>query len=126
MFGKDLKLIILMLISIAVTYIIIIIVLQKTIPYPTKQQLKEAEKVATNYVDKNNTTKLIITSLTIKNEIFNHSIYIEGHSQDYQQRIFHITLDPIVSKTEKITTKSINKICTLNKKNKIKCKNIKY
>ncbi|MGQ0518138.1 hypothetical protein ACT453_51895, partial [Bacillus sp. D-CC] len=79
-------------------------------PYPTSQQLTEAETVVERYVGENNGVKMINTSSSFTAEMFDRTIHIEGNSKENPEQVFRMDLDQVSSESEKITEKSINKI----------------
>ncbi|PEQ45653.1 hypothetical protein [Bacillus cereus] len=124
---KKVILIVSMIVSvIVIAYFIAIILSAKSIPAPTNQQLKEAEKVTERYISENNGIEIINTSSSFTGEMFDHTIHVEGHSKENPQQVFRVDLDQVTNKTEKVTRKSIKKICISNDKgNTFKCEDVK-
>ena len=60
MIHKTVKKVILIAGGLYITYLVGVVTLAESIPYPTSQQLKEAEKVVERYVGENNGVKMII------------------------------------------------------------------
>ncbi|MBK5482615.1 hypothetical protein JFV29_12000 [Peribacillus sp. TH16] len=114
MINKTWKKVILIVSGIVITYIIAIVISAESIPYPTNQQLKEAEKVAERYIGENNGVEIINTSSSFTAEMFDRTIHIEGHSKENPKQVFRMDLDQVTNKAEKVTEKSINKICISN------------
>ncbi|MBJ8055945.1 hypothetical protein JDS87_29735 [Bacillus cereus] len=114
MINKTWKKVILIVSGIVITYFIAIVISAESIPYPTKQQLKEAEKVAERYIGENYGVEIINTSSTFTAEMFDRTIHIEGHSKENPKQVFRMDLDQVTNKAEKVTEKAINKICTSN------------
>jgi len=114
MIHKTVKKVILIAGGLYVTYLVGVVTLAESIPYPTSQQLKEAEKVVERYVGENNGVKMINTSSSFTAEMFNRTIHIEGNSKENPEQVFRMDLDQVSSESEKITEKSINKICKSN------------
>ncbi|PEQ60945.1 hypothetical protein, partial [Bacillus cereus] len=90
MFNKIWKKVILIISVIVIAYFIAIILSAKSIPYPTNQQLKEAEKVAERYISENNKVEIINTSSSFTAEMFDRTIHIEGHSKENPQQVFRV------------------------------------
>ncbi|MEN1939218.1 hypothetical protein AAIE21_27795 [Paenibacillus sp. 102] len=114
MINKTWKKVILIVSGIVITYFIAIVISAESMPYPTNQQLKEAEKVAERYIGENNGVEIINTSSSFTAEMFDRTIHIEGHSKENPKQVFRIDFDQVTNKAEKVTEKSINKICTSN------------
>lgn len=73
-----------------ITYLVGVVILAESIPYPTSsQQLNEAE-------------------------MFDRTIHIEGNSKENPEQVLRMDLDQVSNESEKITGKSINKICKSN------------
>ncbi|HDR8072433.1 TPA: hypothetical protein QCY71_005545 [Bacillus cereus] len=126
MINKTWKKVILIVGGIVIAYFIAIIISAESIPYPTNQQLKEAEKVTERYISENNGVEIINTSSSFTAEMFDRSIHIEGHSKKNPQQVFRVDFDQVTNKEEKVTRKSINKICISNDKgNSFKCEDVK-
>ena len=126
MINKTWKKVILIASGIVITYFIAIIVSAESIPSPTNQQLKEAEKVTERYIRENNGVEIINTSSSFIAEMFDRTIHIEGRSKENPQQVFRVELDQVTNKAEKVTRKSINKICISNDKgNSFKCEDVK-
>ncbi len=111
MIHKTVKKVILIAGGLYITYIVGVVTLAESIPYPTSQQLKEAEKVVERYVGENNGVKMITTSSSFTAEMFDCTIHIEGNSKENPKQIFRMGLDQVFSESEKITeNKNIEKI----------------
>ncbi len=81
MIHKTVKKVILIAGGLYITYLVGVVTLAESIPYPTSQQLKEAEKVVERYVGENNGVKMINTSSSFTAEMFDRTIHIEGNSK---------------------------------------------
>ena len=72
-----------------ITYLVGVVILAESIPYPTSsQQLNEAEKVVERYVGENNGVKMINTSSSFTAEMFDCTIHIEGNSKRIRNKYF--------------------------------------
>ena len=82
MIHKTVKKVILIAGGLYITYLVGVVILAESIPYPTSsQQLNEAEKVVERYVGENNGVKMINTSSNFTAEMFDRIIHIEGNSK---------------------------------------------
>ncbi|GMR64606.1 MULTISPECIES: hypothetical protein [Bacillus] len=114
MINKTVKKVILIAGGLYITYLVGVAILAESIPYPTSQQLKEAEKVVERYIGENNGVKLINTSSSFTAEMFDRSIHIEGNSKENPEQVFRMDLDRVSNENERITEKLINNICKSN------------
>ncbi|OJE40980.1 hypothetical protein BAQ47_10160 [Bacillus tropicus] len=115
MIHKTVKKVILIAGGLYITYLVGVVILAESIPYPTSsQQLNEAEKVVERYVGENNGVKMINTSSKFTAEMFDRTIHIEGNSKENPEQVLRMDLDQVSNESEKITGKSINKICKSN------------
>ncbi|MBS9802201.1 hypothetical protein PDK32_24075 [Bacillus cereus] len=112
MINKTVKKVILIAGGLYITYLVGVVILAESIPYPTSQQLKEAEKVVERYAGENNGVEMINTSSSFTAEMFDRTIHIEGNSKENPEQVFRMDLDRVSN--EEITEKSINKICKSN------------
>ncbi|WP_242319032.1 hypothetical protein [Bacillus cereus group sp. BfR-BA-01349] len=112
MINKIWKKAILIVGSIIIVYFLAIIISADSISYPTNQQLKEAEKVAERYISENSKVEVINISSSFTAEMFDRTIHIEGYSKENPQEVLRVDFDQVTNKEEKVTRKSINKICT--------------
>ncbi|PEJ05674.1 hypothetical protein CN675_30120 [Bacillus toyonensis] len=114
MINKTVKKVILFAGGLYITYLVGVVILAESIPYPTSQQLKAAEKVVERYVGENNGVEMINTYSSFTAEMFDRTIHIEGNSKENPEQVFRMDLDRVSNENEKITEKSINKICKSN------------
>lgn len=114
MINKTVKKVILIVGGLYITYLVGVVILAESIPYPTSQQLKEAEKVVERYVGENNGVKMINTSSSFTAEMFDRKIHIEGNSKENPEQVYRMDLDQVSNDSEKITEKSINTVCKSN------------
>ncbi|TXS00810.1 hypothetical protein DN390_06715 [Bacillus sp. SH7-1] len=114
MINTTVKKVILIAGGLYITYLVGVAILAESIPYPTSQQLKEAEKVVERYIGENNGVKLINTSSSFTAEMFDRSFHIEGNSKENPEQVFRMDLDRVSNENERITEKSINNICKSN------------
>ncbi|MDA2238786.1 MULTISPECIES: hypothetical protein [unclassified Bacillus cereus group] len=112
---KTVKKVILIAGGLYITYLVGVVILAESIPYPTSsQQLNEAEKVVERYVGENNGVKMINTSSSFTAEMFDRTIQIEGNSKENPEQVYRMDLDQVSNESEKITEKSINTVCKSN------------
>lgn len=57
---------------------------------------------------------MINTSSSFTAEMFDRTIHIEGNSKENPEQVLRMDLDQVSNESEKITGKSINKICKSN------------
>ncbi|MFZ7758565.1 hypothetical protein ACO1DG_21430 [Bacillus thuringiensis] len=114
MINKTVKKVILNAGGLYITYLVGVVILAESIPYPTSQQLKEAERVVERYVGENNGVKMINTSSSFTAEMFDRTIHIEGNSKENPEQVYRMNLDQVSNESEKITEKSINTVCKSN------------
>ena len=89
MIHKTVKKVILIAGGLYITYLVGVVILAESIPYPTSsQQLNEAEKVVERYVGENNGVKMINTSSNFTAEMFDRIIHIEGNSKENPNKYF--------------------------------------
>ncbi|EEM44715.1 hypothetical protein P4G85_06170 [Bacillus cereus] len=97
-----------------VVYLTVVILAAFAIPFPTNEQLKEAEKVVKQYIYKNQGVELLNISSGPTAEMFDHTIHVSGDAKGNPNQKFRVNLDQVKSTTEKVTRKSIHEICIGN------------
>ncbi|PEZ34852.1 hypothetical protein CN345_13325 [Bacillus thuringiensis] len=94
-----------------VVYLTVVILAAFAIPFPTNEQLKEAEKIVKQYIYENQGVELLNISSGPTAKMFDYTIHVSGDAKGNPNQKFRVNLDQVKSK---VTRKSIHEICIVN------------
>lgn len=93
MIHKTVKKVILIAGGLYITYLVGVVTLAESIPYPTSQQLKEAARCIYHFHSIIFTYIAFNYFFSFTAEMFNRTIHIEGNSKENPEQVFRMDLD---------------------------------